>query len=64
VTDLFLQDFKELSSKKLGHVLLHEQQKMFGEQGSFWNKAGETWPFLSSLAGLIINIIKPRRKKC
>jgi hypothetical protein len=64
MTDLFLQDFKELSSKKLVHVLLNERKKMFGEQELQLNMPGDARVFLSSLAGLIIKITKKWRKEC
>jgi hypothetical protein len=62
MTDLYLEDFRDLSGKKLGHVLLCEQQKMFGEQKSSWSKTGDDRLFLTSLAVLIINLIRPRGK--
>jgi hypothetical protein len=58
MTDLLLQDFKDFSSKKLVDVLLYEHKKMFGEQISHLKKTGGHRLFLSSLAGLIIKIIK------
>ena len=60
MADLFLQDFKDLSSKKLVQVLLNEQEKMFGEQESHLNKTGDTRLFLSSLGGFIIKVIKSK----
>jgi hypothetical protein len=64
MTDLFLQDFKDLSSKQLIQILSNEQKKMFGEQESRLNKTGDARLFLNSLAGLIIKAIKARREKC
>jgi hypothetical protein len=58
MTDLFLQDFKDLSSKKLVYFLLDEQKKMFGEQESHLNKTADTRLFLSALTGLIIKATK------
>jgi len=60
MTDLFLQDYRDLSSEKLVQVLLNEQKKMFGEQKSHLNKTGDTRLFLTSLAGLIIKVIKSK----
>jgi hypothetical protein len=60
MTDLLLQDFKNLSSKKLVQVLLDEQKKMFGEQTSHSNRRGDSRPFLSPLAGLIIKVIRSK----
>jgi hypothetical protein len=60
MTDLFLQDLKELSSKKLDNVLLNERKRMLGEQESHLNKTGDTRLFLNSLAGLIITFIKDK----
>jgi hypothetical protein len=42
MTDLYLQDLKDLSSKELVHVLLNEQKMMFGEQKSHLNNTGDT----------------------
>jgi hypothetical protein len=64
MTDLFLQDFSGLSSKKLVQILSSEQRKMFGEQKPHLNKTGDARLFLNSLAGLIIKAIKARREKC
>jgi hypothetical protein len=58
MTDLSVQEFKDLSSAKLVEVLLNEQTKMLGEQESYLNKKGDSRFFLNSLAGLIIKIIK------
>jgi hypothetical protein len=61
--DLFLQDLKELSSKKLDNVLLNERKRMLGEQESHLNKTGDTRLSLSSLAGLIITFIKDKGRE-
>jgi hypothetical protein len=58
MTDLSVQEFKDLSSVKLEQVLLNEQEKMFGEQESHSNRRGDSRLFLSSLAGLIIKVTK------
>jgi hypothetical protein len=42
MTDLYLQDLKDLSSKELVHVLLNEQKMMFGEQKSHLNNTGHS----------------------
>jgi hypothetical protein len=60
MTDLSVQEFKDLSSGKLEQILLNEQTKMFGEQESHLNRKGDSRLFLSSLAGLIIRIIKDK----
>jgi hypothetical protein len=49
-----MHDFKDLSGKKLVHALFNEQTKMFGDQKPHLNRTGDTRPFLSSLACLII----------
>jgi hypothetical protein len=60
MTDLLLQDFKDLSSKKLVQVLLDEQKRMFGEQTFHSNRLGDSRLFLSSLASLIIKVIRSK----
>jgi hypothetical protein len=60
MTDLSVQDFKDLSSTKLVQVLLNEQTKMFGEQESHLSRKGDSRLFSSSLAGLIIKVIKSK----
>jgi hypothetical protein len=64
MTDLFLQDFKDLSSKELVQILLNEQAKMFGEEEPNLKRKEDTRLFLGSLAGLIIKLIKARRETC
>jgi hypothetical protein len=58
MTDLFLQDFKDVSIEILVHVLLYEQKKMLGEQNSHLKKTRDNQLFLSSLAGMILKLIK------
>jgi hypothetical protein len=60
MTDLSVQDFKHLSSGELDQILLNEQTKMFGEQQSHFDKKGDARLFLSSLACLIIKVIKSK----
>jgi hypothetical protein len=57
MTDLSIQEFKDLSSTKLVQVRLNEQTKRFGGQESHLDGKGDTRLFLSSLAGLIIKVI-------
>jgi hypothetical protein len=65
MTDLSVQEFKDLSSTKLEQIFLNEQTKMFGEQESHLNREGNSRLFLSSLARLIIKIIKSKGgRKC
>jgi hypothetical protein len=58
MTDLSIQDFKDLSSKELVQSLSNEQAKMFGEQEPHLKKTEDTRLFLSSLAGLIIKVLR------
>jgi hypothetical protein len=57
MTDLLLQDFRNLSGKKLVQVLLDERKKMFGAYESQLNITRDARLFLSSLANLIISNI-------
>jgi hypothetical protein len=60
MTDLSVQEFKDLSTAKLVQILLNEKTKMFGEQESHLNRKGDTRLFLSSSAGLIIKVINSK----
>lgn len=49
MTDLLVQEFKDISSKKLVQVLLDEQRKMFGEEKPLSGKGKKKQYCLRSL---------------
>ena len=63
MTDLSIQDFNDLSSEKRAQFLLNEHSKMFGEQELHLNKKADPRLFLSSLARLIIKVIRDKEKR-
>jgi len=63
MTDLFLQDFRDLFSENLVQVLSNEKKNMFGEQKSHLKKRGDNRFCSSSLTGSIGKVKKPRTSR-
>jgi hypothetical protein len=60
MTELILQDFRNLFSERLERVLSDEKQKMFGEQQSLWKDRRHKHLFLSSFADSFGSVRKRR----
>ena len=64
MTDLILQDLKNLTSEGLAQILSKEKREILGEQGLPAKKRAVNRLCLSSFAGSVTNVSKTRGKKC
>jgi hypothetical protein len=64
MTDLFLQDSRDLFSENLAQILSNEKKNMFGEQKVAAKERGVNRLLSSSFALSFTKIRKARGKKC
>jgi len=64
MTDLILQDLNNLTSEGLALILSREKREILGEQRAPAKKRAVNRLYLSSFAGSVTKVRKPRGKKC
>ena len=62
MTDLFLKDFRDLSSRNLAQLLFDEKTKIFGEQRAPAKERGVHRSCFSSSVGHLLSSEKARRE--